>query len=586
MQETKGGDFVIVDRTIKTVEATDLTEIFATGDLKPYVGLVVTLQGVTIGGQELGGTSEYLKFTLNGKESYVRTYVTDFPTTLKADDKAGIDAAHLENFGNTADVTGILVLYSGNPYIIPVGTDCFSNYTVVTKTDAEKVEAEKDGLSLPSSFTSDAVVDLAGVGQYYDDVTITWALTEENAAATIADGKLTLIVPDATTIIKITATITAGDVTATKDFEIKLSKTITTIQDALAIGGAQEHNTYTAEKYIIAGIIKEVYNATYGNMYVVDELGNVFTVYGAYSADGSARYDAMENKPVAGDYVVILGILGQYNGNAQMKNGWVQSITAPITIPEANELGNTFEKNQYTEDKKVITGEITEVQNATYGNVVIKDAEGNSILIYGLYNANGTVRYDAMATKPAVGDTITVLGIIGKYNAPQMKNGWLVAYTAAVVEDTETETETEVETPEGAVTYTFADYEAGEQYATDEVHVLDENVTVITNEAHFTTQIRLYDSAANNYGPARSGTATFIATSAITSFSLNAGNKAAELQVYGKTEGGEWTLITTLTTATAYADFTVELGDTAYTQIMLDAVGAQVRVASVTIGLA
>ena len=321
-------------------------------------------------------------------------------------------------------------------------------------------------------------------------------------------------------------------------------------------------------------------------MYIVDELGNVFTVYGAYDADGTNRYDAMENKPVAGDYVVILGILGQYNNNAQMKNGWVQSITAPITIPEAIELGNTFEKNQYTEDKKVITGEITEVQNATYGNVVIKDAEGNSILVYGLYNANGTVRYDAMATKPAVGDTITVLGIIGKYNDPQMKNGWLVAYTAAAVEE-ETEEETDApEVPEGAVTYTFADYEAGEQYATNETHVLDENVTVITNEAHFTTQIRLYDSAANNYGPARSGTATFIATSAITSFSLNAGNKAAELQVYGKTEGGEWTLITTLTTAAAYADFTVELGDTAYTQIMLDAVGAQVRVASVTIGLA
>ena len=706
MQETKGGDFVIIDETIKDIPVLDITEKFAAGEsLKNYVGLLVTIKGVTIGAQELEkDTSQYLWFAIGEKTGYVRTYVTDFPTTLtivkdgsnvSSPDKDAIDAAHAENFGNTANATGILVLYNSAPYLIPTSTDCFSDYTVVTKTDAEKVEAEKEGLKLPASYTSDTVVDLAAKGQYYDDVAITWALAEANEAATLTDGKLTLVVPDAETIVKITATITCGEVTDTKSFEIKLSKSITSIKDAIEIGAAKDHNTYTEEKYLIAGIIKEVYNTTYGNMYIVDELGNEFTVYGSY-IEGT-KYGEFEGaKPVAGDYVVLLGSLGQYSGTAQMKNADIMSFTTPITIPEANELGNTFEKNQYTEDKKVITGEITEVQNTTYGNVVIKDAEGNSILVYGLYSSNGATRYDTMETKPAVGDTITVLGIIGKYNAPQMKNGWLIAHTVAsgeegtdtppavepedkmtaeeilnalygladgealtgsytitgtitaldnynnptiVVEgfedkpvycyklvvsnavgDVITVTATSMKnyggtyefmnctlvtednggdntedtttpdagenTPEGAKTYTFANYEAGEQYAAGEVHKLDDNVTVTTTDCHFTTQLRLYYSAVNDYNPnGRNGVAVFAMTSAVKSLSLNAGGKAGPIEVYGSTDGETWTLITTIESTTTYTDYDVALGETAYTYIKLAATASQVRVASITIEL-
>ena len=438
MQEIINGQVEVLDTTIRSFETLDITDKFAAGaDLGAYVGLPVSIKGVTLGSQDLEtANSQYLYFSIGEKQAYVRTYITDFPVDLQADRdnvKATIDADHAAHFGYKADVEGILVLFSGNPYLIPTSVTPFTNYKEVEKTPAEKVAAEIGELKFDASYSNDAIIDLILTGKYYNDVTFAWTTSDATNAA-IADGKLTLKVPNETTTVTITVTVACGEVTQTKEFTIKLSKTITTITDALAIGAAKEHNTYTEEKYIVAGIIKEVYNATYGNMYLVDELGNTFTVYGTYSADGANRYDAMETKPVAGDYVVIIGVLGQYNGTAQMKNGWIQSFTTPITIPQANELGNTFEKNQYTEDKKVITGEITEVQNTTYGNVVIKDAEGNSILVYGLYNANGLVRYDAMATKPAVGDTITVLGIIGKYNAPQMKNGWLIGYTAGAGE--------------------------------------------------------------------------------------------------------------------------------------------------------
>ena len=119
----------------------------------------------------------------------------------------------------------------------------------------------------------------------------------------------------------------------------------------------------------------------------------------------------------------------------QMKNADITSFTTATTIPEVLDSVKDFEKNQYTDDKVIISGEITEIQNATYGNVVITDADGNSILVYGLYNATGVVRYDAMEVKPVAGDTITVLGIVGKYNDAQMKNGWLIAHTPANTED-------------------------------------------------------------------------------------------------------------------------------------------------------
>ncbi len=225
-----------------------------------------------------------------------------------------------------------------------------------------------------------------------------------------------------------------------------------TIAEAIALGASKEHNTYTTGKYYVVGEITEVYNTQYGNMKIKDAEGNILTIYGTYSADGSTRYDAMATKPVAGDTVKVYGIIGQYNDTPQMKNGWIVEHTpatgggsgetpAPsddptpdstLTIPEAIALGSSKAHNTYTAGKYYVVGEITEVYNAEYGNMKIKDAEGNILTIYGTYSADGTTRYDALTTKPVAGDTVKVYGIIGQYNGtPQMKNGWIVEHTPA-----------------------------------------------------------------------------------------------------------------------------------------------------------
>lgn len=99
-----------------------------------------------------------------------------------------------------------------------------------------------------------------------------------------------------------------------------------------------------------------------------------------------------------------------------------------LTIAEAIALGNTKVKDQYTEGKYYVTGVIKEVYNDQYGNMYITDGT-NTLCIYGTYDATGATSYKDMAVKPVAGDTITVYGIIGKYNDPQMKNGWITSHT-------------------------------------------------------------------------------------------------------------------------------------------------------------
>ena len=260
---------------------------------------------------------------------------------------------------------------------------------------------------------------------------------------------------------------------------------VLTVEQVLALGALHAHNTYTTGKYSVTGVITEVYNTTYGNMKIKDENGNILTIYGTYSADGETRYDAMETKPVAGDTVTVYGIVGQYNGTAQIKNGWITdhvtpphecesvcdecgkctdatcekeacvdkcpghhtcadangdfvcdvegcgAIIAPaadstLTVEQVLALGALHAHNTYTTGKYSVTGVITEVYNTTYGNMKIKDENGNILTIYGTYSADGKTRYDAMETKPVAGDTVTVYGIVGQYSGTaQVKNGWI-----------------------------------------------------------------------------------------------------------------------------------------------------------------
>ncbi len=220
-----------------------------------------------------------------------------------------------------------------------------------------------------------------------------------------------------------------------------------TIPEALEIGDALPDGAATANTYKVTGTILSIDPASangnqYGNMTIADDDGNEIYVYGTYDKAGN-RYDKMENPPVVGDTVTLASVIKKYVN----KQGTVKielekatlleikregfAANSLLTITEAIALGNQFAHDTFSTEKYYVVGEITEVYNTQYGNMRIKDSEGNIFTIYGTYDETGEIRYDGMATKPVVGDTVKVYGVIGKYNSPQMKNGWIVEHIPA-----------------------------------------------------------------------------------------------------------------------------------------------------------
>ena len=122
---------------------------------------------------------------------------------------------------------------------------------------------------------------------------------------------------------------------------------VLTIEQALALGALYTKDNYTPNKYYITGKIVEVANSTYGNIYIVDENGNKIYVYTLYNADGSVRYDEMDEKPSVGGTITVYGVIGYFSA-PQIKDGWTisytpceHSYTSEITDPTCTDAGYT-----------------------------------------------------------------------------------------------------------------------------------------------------------------------------------------------------------------------------------------------------
>ncbi len=88
-----------------------------------------------------------------------------------------------------------------------------------------------------------------------------------------------------------------------------------TIAEAIEIA-MEAGQSATSQKYTIVGVVKEVSNATYGEMIVKDDTGELY-IYGSMAEDGT-YYDSMTDRPNNGDNIVLEGVLMTYNGTPQM----------------------------------------------------------------------------------------------------------------------------------------------------------------------------------------------------------------------------------------------------------------------------
>ena len=210
------------------VDPIDVTEIYKNAedlkaaDLVNLQGALVTVKGVEIGDQPGNG---YHNFTLAGKTSYIRISGSTCP--ISPADQATFTSTHAANNGNTADATGVVCVYSGNFYLVPVTVDGFSNFVEVTRTPAEMVEFEAAKLSIPTAVHMTSNIDLVLAGSKYTDVTITW--TSNNACAVVTGNKLVVTLQDEAQTVELTATITCGTESKTVKFTIAVDAKPTTV---------------------------------------------------------------------------------------------------------------------------------------------------------------------------------------------------------------------------------------------------------------------------------------------------------------------------------------------------------------------
>lgn len=172
-----------------------------------------------------------------------------------------------------------------------------------------------------------------------------------------------------------------------------------------AIEKAQEAGSKgTTEKFYVYGKIVSIDNATYGAMTIADETGSIY-VYGVVSQDGNTRYDAFEDKPVAGDEVVLYGILKTYNGTPEMDRGFLQAmnhVKVEVNDKDYKKYSVAEARNLEVNEKVKLTGVVAKITYA-FGKVpngfYLVDNTG-SIYVYGKDTA-GSVNE---------GNTVTIIG--------------------------------------------------------------------------------------------------------------------------------------------------------------------------------
>ena len=160
----------------------------------------------------------------------------------------------------------------------------------------------------------------------------------------------------------------------------------------------------TSEKYYVYGKITAIESHMYGSMTITDETGSIY-VYGVYSKDEQTRYDALEEKPVVGDEVVLYGKLKTYNDEPEMDRGYLQAmkhVDVQIDASDYKESTIANARNAEVGSKVKLTGVVAKITYAfgyAPNGFYLVDNTG-SIYVYG--------KDSAASVKE--GNTVTVIG--------------------------------------------------------------------------------------------------------------------------------------------------------------------------------
>lgn len=215
-----------------------------------------------------------------------------------------------------------------------------------------------------------------------------------------------------------------------------------TAEQIVTAAYALEQGKSLENKATLTGVITAVntpYSEQYKNVTVTIKVGDMADkLIECFRLKGEGADTIKE-----GDTITVYGELTNYNGKIEFNSGCIllavagaeaegeaEEPAAPAVPTETTPIATLAAMTEASTESFLVKGKVSEVKNTTYGNLYIQDEAGNTLYIYGLYDATGAVRYDAMAAdaQPQVGDTITVLGPISIYKeTPQLANAKLIA---------------------------------------------------------------------------------------------------------------------------------------------------------------
>lgn len=181
---------------------------------------------------------------------------------------------------------------------------------------------------------------------------------------------------------------------------------------------AADKATYYKLKGTVSG-----YNSTYCSFDLTDATGTVYVYNTANKGEWSSKIKD-------GGTVELAGLYDYYDGKSQHEvvKAQILSFTEGET-PDPSEIKDAtvaefIAAEVSTTQLYRLTGTITEIQNTTYGNLMLKDATGE-VLIYGVKKDKDAGNTSFSELGAEVGDKLTVVGQRGAYDTTiEMKSGY------------------------------------------------------------------------------------------------------------------------------------------------------------------
>jgi len=229
---------------------------------------------------------------------------------------------------------------------------------------------------------------------------------------------------------------------ALADAYAKTKAQVVTVAEALVIGAPLAQNAVAEGVYQVTGVIANVTNTQYGNVYISDD--NFKTEILIYGING---YSDLEYKPVKGDTITVVGQISNFAGAAQFKSVELVSYekgVLEVTVDPAGEVKTIAEalaKVNYA--GKVIVKAGTYEEAIKIEKAVTIEAEGevvltnqieiaaNDVIFKGIKFTAGTPIISSVAIENITFDSCVVeAAALGSADAMFQFNGYVTNFVA------------------------------------------------------------------------------------------------------------------------------------------------------------